>query len=365
MAMGEAVGIGEDNSAVRGDPGDLAFDISRDLICTAGDEGRFTSVNAAWETTLGWSREALMSQPLIDFVHPEDADRTRVALARVAERDRELIAFETRFRTRAGEYRWLHWNARSDGEIWFAVVFDVTERKRTERQVLEAIEDGRLLAYGQPIVEPSTGRIVQEELLVRLRMDGGGRVALPSEFLPAAERSGTILAIDEWMVRKGLALAERGRHVEINLSARSIANEDLMNELAERVAGIGIAARRLVFEITETAALENLAEAQYLAERLGRLGALIALDDFGTGFASLTNLRQLPVQILKIDASFVGGMSASVEDRALVRGIAAIAKELRLQTVAEGVEDVTTYELLRGYRVDRAQGYLIGRPIPV
>ena len=365
MTTGEAVGIGEENDAIRADPGDLAFDISRDLICTASDDGRLSSLNTAWETTLGWGREELMSRPLVEFVHPADADRTRLELARVGEGDRELIAFESRFRTRGGEYRWLHWKARSDGETWFAVAFDVTDGKLAEREVLEAIQDGRLLAYGQPIIEPSTGRIVQEELLVRLRMNEDGRVALPAEFLPAAERSGAILAIDEWMVRKGLALAERGRHVEINLSARSIADEELMNELAERVAGVGVAARRLVFEITETAALENLEEAQDLAERLGRLGALIALDDFGTGYASLTNLRQLPVQILKIDASFVAGMSASVEDRALVRGIAAIAKELGLQTVAEGVEDVATYELLRDYRVDRAQGYLIGRPIPV
>lgn len=348
----------------RGSPGDLSFDISRDLICTVTDD-RFTSLNGAWETTLGWSREQLMSRPLLEFVHPADIERTRLEMERVGEAAHDLGAFENRYRGLDGEYRWLHWNARSDGDTWFAVAFDVTARKLAERQVLDAIEQGRLLAYGQPIVEPSTGRMVQEELLVRLRMNGDGKVLLPSEFLPAAERSGTILAIDEWMVRRGLELAERGRHVEINLSARSIADPALMEDVAERVESIGLAARRLVFEITETAALENIDGAHQLAERLSRLGCLIALDDFGTGFASLTNLRQLPVQILKIDASFVAGMSASIEDRALVRGIAAIARELKLQTVAEGVEDAATYELLRGYCVDRAQGYLIGRPAPV
>ena len=116
MTTGEAVGIGEENDAIRADPGDLAFDISRDLICTASDDGRLSSLNTAWETTLGWGRAELMSRPLVEFVHPADADRTRLELARVGEGDRELIAFESRFRTRGGEYRWLHWKARSDGE---------------------------------------------------------------------------------------------------------------------------------------------------------------------------------------------------------------------------------------------------------
>lgn len=359
------VDSGNEIRGVAADQADRNFDISRDLLCTIGSDGLFLSLNTAWETTLGWSRDELMSRPALDFVHPNDVDRTRREMERVSERDRELTAFENRYRTADGEYRWLHWNARSDGETWFALVLDVTERKLAERQVLDAIEQGRMLAYGQPIVEPSTGRMVQEELLARLRVNGDGRVMLPAEFLPAAERSGTIVAIDEWMVRRGLELAQRGRHVEINLSARSIADAALMDDVTSMVESIGIAARRLVFEITETAALENIDGAHQLAERLGRLGCLIALDDFGTGFASLSNLRQLPVQILKIDASFVAGMSASVEDRALVRGIAAIARELKLQTVAEGVEDEATYELLRGYRVDRAQGYLLGRPTPV
>lgn len=359
------VDSGNEIRGVAADQADRNFDISRDLLCTIGSDGLFLSLNTAWETTLGWSRDELMSRPALDFVHPNDVDRTRREMERVSERDRELTAFENRYRTADGEYRWLHWNARSDGETWFALVLDVTERKLAERQVLDAIEQGRMLAYGQPIVEPSTGRMVQEELLARLRVTGDGRVMLPAEFLPAAERSGTIVAIDEWMVRRGLELAQRGRHVEINLSARSIADAALMDDVTSMVESIGIAARRLVFEITETAALENIDGAHQLAERLSRLGCLIALDDFGTGFASLSNLRQLPVQILKIDASFVAGMSASVEDRALVRGIAAIARELKLQTVAEGVEDEATYELLRGYRVDRAQGYLLGRPTPV
>ena len=116
-----------------------------------------------------------------------------------------------------------------------------------------------------------------------------------------------------------------------------------MAEIADRLADAGVSARRLVFEITETAALENVDAARDLAERLGRLGCVIALDDFGTGYGSLTHLRRLPVKLIKIDASFVRGLREHPEDRALVRGVAAIARELGMQTVAEGVEDAATF----------------------
>jgi PAS domain S-box-containing protein len=345
----------------------MQFDMERDLLCTANGEGRFTSLNAAWETVLGWSRAELMSRPLIEFVHPGDVRRTAAEVARIGEVDREIVALESRFRTSSGGWRWLRWNARTDGETWFAVAFDVSERKQSEERLRAAIEQERLLAYCQPIIDRRSGTVVQEELLVRIRDDGLGtpRVLTPAEFLPAAERSGLIRSIDLWMTMRGLELAEHGRNVEVNLSAHTIADDGLMAEIAERLGRVGVSARRLVFEITETAALENVDAARDLAERLGRLGCAIALDDFGTGYGSLTHLRKLPVKLIKIDASFVRGMRDHPEDRALVRGVAAIAKELEMQTVAEGVEDATTYDLLRDYEIDRVQGFLIGRPMPL
>jgi PAS domain S-box-containing protein len=347
------------------DPADLRFDISRDLICTVDASGHFTSLNAAWERVLGWSREELMSRPLLDFVHPDDIARTAASSGRIAEADLELIAFENRYRTKDGDYRWLRWNARTDGETWFAIAYDITESMLAERWLREAIDERRLLAYSQPIVDQRTSAIVQEELLVRLRANEYGRVLEPAEFLPDAERNGTIRAIDLWMASRGIELAGGGRNVEVNLSAHSIADDEVMAELTGELASAGIAARRLVFEVTESAALANLDAAGEAAARLGRLGCMIALDDFGTGFASLSHLRRLPIQILKIDQSFVGGMLDNAEDRAVVRGIAAIARELGMKTVAEGVEDPTTYAILRGFGIDRAQGYLIGRPAPV
>lgn len=356
-----------DGFGVFPEPPGVRFDIERDLVATAGADGYFTSLNAAWELVLGWTREQLMAQPYIQFVHPDDVLRTEAESSRIGEVDRELIAFDNRFRTQAGEWRWLRWNARTDGETWFAIAFDVTDRKRSEDRLRKAIAQDRLLAYSQPIIDQRSGTVVQEELLVRLRSNakGDGRIMAPAEFLPDAERSGLIRNIDHWMTMRALELAGQGRNVEVNLSGATIADAGVMAEIAERLANAGVSARRLVFEITETAAFENLEAAQDLAKQLGRFGCSIALDDFGTGYGSLTHLRQLPVKMIKIDASFVRGIRDHPEDRALVRGVTSIARELGMQTVAEGVEDATTFGLLREIGVDRIQGFLIGRPQPV
>ncbi len=359
---------GVENFGVLPEPPGLRFDMETDLLATSGADGHFSSLNAAWERVLGWSREELMSRPYIDFVHPEDVTRTAAENARISEIDHELIAFDNRFRTKSGDWRWLRWSARTDGETWFAIAFDITDRRLAEDDLRAAINQNRLLAYSQPIIDQRSGTVVQEELLVRLRTNGGGpadKVMQPAEFLPEAERSGLIRNIDLWMTRQAIELAAHGRNVEVNLSGATIADAGVMAELAARLGDAGVSARRLVFEITETAAFENIDAAHDLAEQLGKLGCLIALDDFGTGFGSLTHLRELPIHMIKIDASFVRGIRDHPEDRALVRGVATIARELGMQTVAEGVEDATTFGLLREYGVDRVQGFLIGRPAPV
>ena len=359
---------GFDGYGVLPEPPGLRFDMEQDLLCTAGADNRFKSLNAAWERILGWTREELMSRPYVEFVHPDDVAATAAEAARIDEVDRELIAFENRFRTKDGDYRWLRWSARTDGETWFAIAFDVTDAKRAEDDLRVAIQQNRLLAYSQPIIDQRSGTVVQEELLVRLRQNGdfaARRVLPPADFLPEAERSGLIRNIDLWMTMRALDLAARGRNVEVNLSGATISDAGVMAELAARLGDAGVTARRLVFEITETAAFENADAARDLAEQLGRLGCMLALDDFGTGFGSLTHLRELPIHMIKIDASFVRDLRNSPEDQALVRGVTTIARELGLQTVAEGVEDATTFGLLREYGVDRIQGFLIGRPAPV
>ena len=340
------------------------FDLGSDLLCVAGADGRFVSMSAAWERLLGWSREELQARPFIEFVHPDDVQHTIAARARVAGPDAEIPDLVNRYRTRDGGYRWLRWSTRSDGESWFGVARDVTERQEREERLRQILREENLLAYSQPILDQRRMRISHEELLVRLRPPGG-EVMQPAEFLPDAERLGLISIVDCWMLRQGLRMAGLGRATTVNVSSRSIDEPEVLRELCETVEAAPHAARNLVFEITETAALDHIDAALDLIERVEPLGCRFALDDFGTGYGSLTHLRRLPVHYLKIDRSFVRGVTRNPADQALVRSVVAIASELGLRTVAEGVEDGATLELLREYAVDHVQGFLIGVPEPL
>jgi PAS domain S-box-containing protein len=349
-----------------GGNGGLAFDIERDLLCMADTGGYFLSLNSAWERLLGWSRDELMARPFVDFVHPEDVQRTAEMAAMVERPDYHVVDFENRYRTKDGGWRWLRWNARSDGQTWFAVAFDTTEQKEAEGRLREALTGGRLLAYTQPILDQRLDRVVQEELLARLEAaDAGGPVIGADDFLPAAERSGLIGLVDRRMATEAVELARRGRPAGVNLSARTLADEALTADVADELSAAGPSARHVVFEITETAAVENLDAARAFAARLSGMGCRFALDDFGTGFGSLAYLRHLPLEFLKIDASFVSGLTHNEADQALVRSIVATAREFGLRTVAEGVEDIDTLSMLRRFGVDHMQGFLIGRPRPV
>ncbi len=345
--------------------GPLELDFERDLVCSANAIGYFTSLNSGWARLLGWTREELMSRPFVDFVHPMDRERTLEETGKLTLPGYRLVNFENRYRAKGGRWCWLRWSARSDGETWFGVAFDVTEERETERRLRRVLTDEHLLAYSQPIVDQGRSVVVQEELLVRMRAEGGHGVLLPAEFLPDAERCGLVGLIDRWMVSQGVALASRGRRAGVNLSAHSINDQGFTLELEESIRRAGPSASNLILEITETAALEHLEAAVELAERLVVLGCQFALDDFGTGFASLTHLRRLPVRYLKIDASFVRDVTRTPEDQAMIRGIVAIARELDMRTIAEGIEDQATLELLHGYGVDYSQGFLVGPPAPL
>ena len=351
---------------VLGGRGD-GFDISRDLLCVASGDGYFTSLNAAWEEVLGWSREELQARPFIDFVHPEDQPATIDAASHIGTADAVISEFTNRYATKDGSYRWLRWSARSDGEVWFAVAFDVTDQHDREVELRRILREDHLLAYSQPILDQRLNRVSHEELLARLRSeDPDGDPILPSGFVPDAERFGLIGIVDRWMLEQALEVAGRGRTTTVNISAASIDDPDVLDEVCAIVENAPRrAAHHLIFEITETAALEHLDAALELTRRLQPRGCRFALDDFGTGFGSLTYLRNLPVQFLKIDTTFVRGVTYSSGDQALVRSVVAIANELGLKTVAEGVEDEATFKRLREYAVDHVQGYLIGRPAPV
>jgi PAS domain S-box-containing protein len=252
------------------------------------------------------------------------------------------------------------------------IATDVTERRHREiesqerrswtRRIELALDEGRMRAYAQPVVDIRTGEAPWSELLVRMEEPDG--VQLPGVFLPAAERWGLVQAIDVWMVEQAVALAP-GLSAEVNLSAVSLCDPGVRERIGALLRAAPDAATRIVFEITETAAARNLEAACAFAEELTELGCGLALDDFGTGFGSFTYLRQLPIRYLKIDMSFVRDLPRSPGDQRVVRSIVSIAAQFGLRTIAEGVEDEPTLELLRELGADYAQGFLLGRPSPV
>ena len=230
-------------------------------------------------------------------------------------------------------------------------------------KVRDAIRSDRLVLYAQPILDLRNDSIHSEELLVRL-VEKNGEVIPPAAFLPTAERFGLMHDVDRFVVRRALELARSGRRLAINLSGRSIDDDEIVRML-EAAVKEGVDPGHLTFEITETAAVRNLKEARRFAERLERIGCRLALDDFGTGLSSLSYLKHIPAQVLKIDMEFVQGIAGSSLDQYLVRTIVGLAKRLGQVTVAEGVEDAATLTTLRRFGVDFAQGYYLGRPAPI
>jgi diguanylate cyclase (GGDEF)-like protein/PAS domain S-box-containing protein len=235
------------------------------------------------------------------------------------------------------------------------------DRELWINRIRDALANDRFELHAQPIVELATGNVVQHELLLRMR-DEGNKLISPLAFLPTAERSGLIAEIDRWVITEATKLAAHGATVGVNLSAASAGDPRVLQlierQLRRHVAEPG----NLVFEITETAVMQDMDRATQFAERLVALGCRFSLDDFGTGFASFTYLKRLPVQYLKIDIEFVRDVARSQRDMFVVRAIVALANDFGQQTIAEGVENRYTAEVLRDLGVTYAQGYLFGRP---
>jgi EAL domain-containing protein (putative c-di-GMP-specific phosphodiesterase class I) len=194
-----------------------------------------------------------------------------------------------------------------------------------------------------------------------LPMDG--EVVPPGRFLPHAEPSPLMRRIDLWAIRRGIELAAE-HPVAINLSATSLGDAGTVAAAEKALAEFNVDPRDVTFEITETAAVEDIEAAHSLVLALGNLGCGVALDDFGTGYGSFTYLMRLHVTSLKIDMEFIRGVTKDPNDQRVVQAIVAVARTFGLTTVAEGVETEATLKLLRDLGVDQAQGYLIGRPSP-
>jgi diguanylate cyclase (GGDEF)-like protein/PAS domain S-box-containing protein len=247
----------------------------------------------------------------------------------------------------------------------------IIERLDLAADLSRAVEKRQLHLCYEPQISLGSGRICSLEALVRWRHPTRGEVS-PGEFIPLAEETGMILAIGRWVLweacRQVKAWQERWPApapltIAVNLSARQLQHPGIVDEVHAALAAAGLDTQSLVLEITETAIMEQLDAAITILTELRRLGVRLALDDFGTGYSSLSYLQRLPVDILKIDRSFVAGVAKSTEDSALARGILTLGQTLGLETVAEGIETAEQLAVLRELGCQLGQGYYFARPL--
>ena len=227
-------------------------------------------------------------------------------------------------------------------------------------RIREAIDRQRIVVYAQPIFDLRKECVAREELLVRM-LDDNDDVIPPSSFLPTAERLGLITEIDRLVLSKAIELAGRSQPIAVNVSGASLSDPRLIGDVRAAIAD-GLNPAWLDFEITETAAISNMAHARAFADAVTGMGCGLGLDDFGTGFSSFSYLKELPIQHLKIDIEFIHELPSSPTDQRLVQALVQFAKAFGLETVAEGIEDSETLSLVRAFEVDYAQGFHIGEP---
>jgi diguanylate cyclase (GGDEF)-like protein/PAS domain S-box-containing protein len=234
----------------------------------------------------------------------------------------------------------------------------------------EALASGSLeLAY-QPLLDIENGRVIGLEALARWNHPVLGSVS-PLTFIPVAEENRLILPLGEWALREACAALRRLHDggfpwliMSVNLSAHQIQQSSVVEQVAEACEDAGVQPSSLLLEITESALLKDLAGTVHTLERLRTLGCLIGLDDFGTGYSSLSYLKQLPLDVVKIDRSFVSGLALEEADAAVISAVVRVSNSLKFEVLAEGVE--TGSQLLMGLSLGcrYAQGYLFSRPLP-
>lgn len=353
-------------------------DHAEDAVATVAADGTIRSWNGAAERLYGWSAEEIVGAPFGHRIAPESRAHEPAEWME-AIRDGRVVERETSRLRRDGQIIWIRVRmlpVRDDGgsvtgAVWIAR--DVTDRhrlaaregfdeeaRRREEEISRAFAEDLFVFAAQPIIALDGGALDHHELLLRMR-GADGELVLPGHFLPQAERSGQIAEIDSWAIEQGIRLAARAP-VAINLSGASIARGGLIDEVERRLRAAAVDPRRVTFEITETAAAEDIGRAAELTRRLGELGCGIALDDFGTGFGTFTYLSRLAVTELKIDRGFVARVRDSASDRRVVASMIAVAQSFGMRTVAEGIEDVETLRALVEMGVELGQGFLLGRP---
>jgi diguanylate cyclase (GGDEF)-like protein len=239
------------------------------------------------------------------------------------------------------------------------------DRLETLNALRRAVDRGELLLHYQPIIDLDTGEVRAAEALVRWNRPGQGLVA-PLEFIPLAEETGVITTIGAWVLQAACVEARGWNErvpVTVNVSARQLLEPEFEGTVAMALRTSGLEPSRLVLEVTESSVMHNAGVTIPKLDRISATGVRIALDDFGEGYSSLGQLRELPVDILKIARPFIREIGENSQDTALVRGIIELARSLGMGMIAEGIEEPEQQAILRAFDCPLGQGYLFSRPL--
>ncbi|WP_263140964.1 EAL domain-containing protein [Pseudomonas sp. RIT-PI-AD] len=244
------------------------------------------------------------------------------------------------------------------------------ERLELESDLRHALEGGEFMLYYQPQFSGNGKRLTGVEALLRWRHPARGLVP-PTEFIPVLEELGLVVQVGDWVLAEACrqmaawhAAKVRVPKISVNLSARQFADGQLGARIAATLERSGIPPACLELELTESILMRDVGETLQILVGLKRLGLCVAVDDFGTGYSSLNYLKQFPIDVLKIDRSFVDGLPHGEQDAQIARAIIAMAHSLNLSVIAEGVETQAQLDFLREHDCDEVQGYLFGRPMP-
>ncbi len=247
----------------------------------------------------------------------------------------------------------------------------VSEHLRMESALRHALERDEFVVYYQPIAETASGRIVGAEALVRWRHPARGLIS-PIEFIPLAEETGLIIPLGEWVLRNACSQAARWQaagltelHVSVNLSGIQLKQGRFIETLESTLRETGLRPDNLTLEITESVLMEHARETVATLQQLRDVGVTLAIDDFGTGYSSLAYLRRFPVQLLKIDRTFISDAPDNPDDASIVTGMIALAHSLRMKVVAEGVESHAQRDFLANLNCDYIQGNYLSEAVSV
>jgi diguanylate cyclase (GGDEF)-like protein/PAS domain S-box-containing protein len=246
----------------------------------------------------------------------------------------------------------------------------VVQRLALEHELQQALEHEQFALHFQPVIDVLRRQVVGAEALVRWQHPGGGLVS-PGRFVPTAEESRLIRPLGRWIVRQACEQHLQWREagfgalcVSVNVSPIELEDPGFLTHLAEILSELGVEGRYLELEITEATLMRDQAATTAVLHQVKQLGVRIALDDFGAGYSSLSDLKRLPIDTIKIDASFVRGLGRSPADREIVRAILAVGRGLGLRVIAEGVETAEQLDALRSLGCTELQGHLLARPAP-